>query len=279
MTRRTILLSGTSWIIGAALSTALAEPITQATIAVEGEDTPRDITTLLKVASPALDWANVDLRAVKQTGKAKSIPFGKTTTVKLESRDVSGVRVVAYAEQRDNEKLEWCDSLAVVDDTIAVNPKEIIKKECSGNKKRGAVLVQEDSANWVALVFEDDPPMNVASDFGFGLTLNNHWKDGKSFSNVSGVAGYFALSSLRNNWLRWIAHIAVLDDDPDQTFEVGLGTGALIRVKPKDVPDAHFAFAVGVGSNLMLRGHQHPWYTFIGLNYNLDRAAKSTANR
>lgn len=212
-------------------------------------------------------------------GSAATLDFELKEPVTIEVTDGDSVTVAVFAESEKGGAFRWCRNVASAGPSIVVDPTETRCTLGGSISKSAAIVVRSQSGQVVLLVPNRRAPF-AGSDLGIGLTIVDRWNDGDAFGEINGVAGYYSLSKLRNRYSRLVAQVSFLDDDPEHQLEVGLGVGVLLRTTPSDgAASVGFALAVGVGKNLMLRGGEHPWFTFVGLTYNFETSKPEGVTR
>jgi len=181
----------------------------------------------------------------------------------------------SYVVPSKGKNFQLCETLAVGGESLSFDPTRV---ECPSGQMffRELLLViefpqsEQSPAEYLILLWRNRKAPFVGTDMGFGITLDDRWNDKDSFGLQEGVNGYYSLSKLKNDHWRVIASLGLLDHDPTKDFELGLGAGLAFRTFGWSRESSNgFAFAFGVGKNLMLLSGENPWYTFIGLNYNI----------
>lgn len=207
----------------------------------------------------------------------KPIPFKKESSVEWSAGQAPS-HIVVYRTVDKAGNLAVCTSLPIGTGTsLLLSPSTWTCSDEKDLTSGGLVELQLGDEEYAYLLVGESRVWPFAgSDMGIALTLVDRWKDPKkeAFKSHGGASTYVALSKLKSRHFRAIAHLALLDFDPDQDFEVGLGTGLMYKPTPSTDSGAGFSIALGVGYNLMVEDQPSRWYTFLGLGYNLDQLKK-----
>jgi len=198
------------------------------------------------------------------------------TTPVIITWDDKSVLMTATVYKVAGDALEPCQTYTGAVSQIRIDPAVLSCSDGSEGKKGGLVEIRlEKSGEVYAFVRTipdtKNPLLMMGSDFGFGLTLIDAWADPEGSRLHEGASGYFALSKLRPDKYRVIAHLTLLDMMEDVDFELGVGVGLMYKPRPEQqTSNDGLAFALGVGHNVMRDDAEDGWYTFFGVNWNID---------
>lgn len=173
--------------------------------------------------------------------------------------------------------LHGCQSLAADSNgELRMTPSKIHCVDGAAVLDGGNVVVEVEDASGALLgsailaIPDRDLPL-PGTDYGFSLNLIDRKGDDEEFDRVDSAMTYYALSRLKNEHVRPVLSLAILDFEPTEDFEIGVGLGLLFQPRSFETEKGiGLGLVGGYGVNLMVGGESRE-YWFLGIGLNKDR--------